>query len=387
MFGFFGKDKGDSTLIIDVGSGSIGVALVNLGDSVPILKYQIRQDLVFQKDLNSRNLFSSTIKTLSRILEQYHRAGQPNPKRIYCYLSSHLSLSQTRIIRSKFETPYIINRSFVNNIVEKELSAFKNEHTGKYKNSSILIERKLMSLKLNGYSVSEIDNKMVHEIELSVFFTLMSTGVENEIRHIVADFFHHKILEFHSFLFANFATTRDLLTEEKEYVFIDIGSEISDFSVVRDGVLEASISFPLGKNSVIRKLLKNAGGEKVLLDSRLNIYNSNLLNSDDDRRFLDLLRSAGDDWMRAMEKAAYGTSTNKRLPQKFIVISDQDVSKIFKEFLSSLNLTHLTLFDRNPEITFLKDLDINKFIDNRSGIVGDPFLTIDALFLKKDFKI
>ena len=211
-------------LLIDIGSGSVGLALTLITrGAAPVVQFAIRQELPLQKKPNASRLLYMTIKVLRALVLQYQIGGHPNPSEIHCYLSSHLAISQTRVINLQFDEPRVVNRSLIDTIIDSELNLFKAENRHQYKGQTVLIDNKLMSVKLNGYSISEIDSRRVGELELAVFFSMITIDIESEIRHAIVDSFHHANLKTHSFLFANFAVTRDTFKDIKDFVLIDIG--------------------------------------------------------------------------------------------------------------------------------------------------------------------
>ncbi|MBI3633131.1 MAG: hypothetical protein HY226_02460 [Candidatus Vogelbacteria bacterium] len=373
-------------LVVDIGSGSAGLALVFLKKgSAPTIKYSIRQDIPFQKVPSAGRLLYLTLKSLRALVLQYQRDGNPNPDKIDCYLSSHLLISQTRIVKLQFDTPRRINRSLIDSMINGELVLFKSENATKYKERSVVVDNKLMSVKLNGYNVDDIDSRSVKELELAVFFTLVSESIDIAIRHTIADCFHHANLETHSFLFSSFSVYRDLFKENKDFVFIDIGGEVTDISLVKDGILESSSSFSSGKNNLIRQVTKRFGDERLLADSVLNIYSEGGMNE----RFKELLRPVFDDfgreWSNKLKFAIDKLASNKRLPDIFYILSDADVAALFQTMLASTDLSGKLLLNKSPDIKTIINKDFERFYLHGNNVVSDVFLTMGALFSNKIF--
>ncbi len=358
--------------IIDIGSGSIGLALVLLEKGkAPTLKFSTRKDFKMEKTLDSRRLISQTLETLALSISEMQRAGQGVPSGIFCFLSSHLIASQTRVVSLNLKETERIDEFTINNIVSGELEKFKFEHSGQLKSSSeIVIEQKIMSVKLNGYKVSNFKNRLASEVEVSVFFTLASSKILNDIKSLIMDSFHTDQIEFHSFPFAYFSILRDLFKSEQNFIFIDIGSEITDVCLVKDEVFGKTVSFPMGKNGVIRYIINKTGNDEEIVRSMI-------------RNDTNDTASAGADWLNTTKLILEKLSLEEKLPEKIFILADKDVSNIFKNFITSVQLSGVTILNKEPEVRELTSADLNKFCDNKSGSIDDPFLMISTIFVNK----
>ena len=93
-------------LVVDIGSGSVGLALTLITrGAAPVVQFAIRQELPLQKKPNASRLLYMTIKVLRALVLQYQIGCHPNPSEIHCYRSSHLAISQTRVIKLQFDEP------------------------------------------------------------------------------------------------------------------------------------------------------------------------------------------------------------------------------------------------------------------------------------------
>ena len=336
--------------IIDIGSGSIGLALVlSKKGGVPTLRHSIRQELRVQKVLSHERLMQQSLKTLAVTITEMQKKGLGVPSKIFCFLSSHLIASQTRVVSLKFDEPTVINETVVNNIVNRESENLKNEHKRLRDDFDVIIEQKVMGVKLNGYEVSNFKNKITNEVETSIFFTLASESTLNRVRRLIAGAFHNRQIEFHSFSFAYFSFLRDLLKLERDFIFIDISGEITDISLVHDGILKKTASFPLGRNEVVSR---NIG-------------------------------PAGKRWSHEAKLIFSKWSLPEKLPGKIFILVDPSVYGLFKNFIDSLDLSNLTLLSEKLIVKDLTSADFNKFCNNESDSMNDPALAVSTIFVNK----
>ena len=368
--------------VIDIGSGSVGLALVLLKRGVvPILKYSARQELRIQKTLNPKRLLRQSLGALTVVIGEMQKRGPDIPSKIFCFLSSHLVASQTRVTNLKFNEPTVVSENIVHGIVERELQNLKTEYSRLKDGSDVVIEQKIMKIKLNGYEISSFKNKTAKEVEISSFFTLISNDTLNKIRRLILDSFHNQQTEFHSFSFAHFSFLRDLFKLEQNFIFMDIGSEITDISLVDNGVLEKSASFPLGKNEVIRIMIDKTNSDQALVESMIKNYTEKVVEIKTNQSHN--ISSAGGKWLRAVRLILDEFSLKEKLPRKMFILADPSISGLFKKFITSLHLANLTFLNQEPTVRELTSTDFNKFYKNESGSASDPFLTVSTIFVNK----
>lgn len=357
--------------IIDIGSGSIGLALVALeSNKVPTFKFLVRQELRLEKDLSPKKLMYRSIKTLDVMTSELYKNSRVScaPSKIFCFLSSHLVIPQTRSVSIKFNEPTAINDKIIENIVEGELEKFRTDHARllhKSETSGVLVEQKIMDIKLNGYPISNFKNKIASEIELSIFFTLAPSDKLSSIKNTIAKSFHNNNVEFHSFQFAYFNVLRDLFQKDSDFIFMDVGSEITDVSLAGNGIFQKAISVPLGRSSLIRRLMEQRGGESALAESSLKIYRK-------DDPEIDL---AGANWVSAIKTIFDNLTYTKRTMVRIFILADSDASTIFRDFILRLEPRY--------SVTELVSTDLDKLYNNRSNQPTDQFLAMSTIFVNK----
>ena len=360
--------------IIDIGSGSIGLALVVLEkDKVPTLKFSLRREMRFQNTLAPEMLLSQTLKILSSIIIDMQKKLPDAPSGVFCFLSPHLIASQTRTIKINFTEPTAIDESVINNVVGKEIEKFKTE---------ALIEQKIMSVKLNGYEVSNL-NKIAAEAEISVFFTLTSEKILDNIKDTISASFHNRQIEFHSFPFAYFSVLRDIFKIDSDFVCMDIGSEITDISLIKGGILERSTSFPFGKNEITRSLIDKTSVDRSLAGSMIKNYTEGIVEQGIRSELGKEISTAGSRWLDAAKSAIRQISAEGKLPGKFFILADKDVSSVFNNIIGSISLVDKVILNKEPEIIELTGADLNKFYNSNGSSTYDPFLTMEAIFVNK----
>ncbi len=108
---------------------------------------------------------------------------------------------------------------------------------------------------LNGYQTSKPYGKQTKSIEISIFLSMISKEVETKTRKVLEKIFHSHTIAFHSFALTSFSAIRDIFHSEEDFLLVDVGGEVTDVSLVRRGILLETVSFPTGKNFLLRSVV------------------------------------------------------------------------------------------------------------------------------------
>ena len=388
MLKFDGVKTSEFVAVVDIGSGSVGVALVELSrGTVPSILFSIRQDLGIQKKFNPKSLLFSTITSLSAVIKEMQKTIIIRPKEIHIFLSPHLLISQTRIIKAQYGDNVPITSSLISNLLKNERDVYLNDiHSmGQDESKRIPIEERVIKITLNGYEVQNAGGKYAKDLELSVYYSFSSQEIIESIKHTVEHSVNDPIIIFHSFAFSYFNGLRDSLNSINDFIACDIGSEITDFYLIKDGVLEQSVSFPIGKSYLYRSLHFNTETSDQLFSSELQLLNQGKLNLTTGGKLARHFHDAGGVWKEEVKKIIQNLAKTTTIPETLFLLSDDDVAPIFYELMSKSEFSKYSSLNIQPSIKTLSSADFANFCDNKSAYVCDPFIMISAIFLNKIF--
>ena len=142
------------------------------------------------------------------------------------------------------------------------------------------------------------DPKPAEDIAAAWALLYTSAHILDKIEDTVGRVFHLDKLHMHSFTLAGFLSLRDIFEFEEDFVFLDISGEVTDISFVKDGVLKEVQTFPLGRNSFIREVVKNFGNTYELATSMLRSSGFNELDEKTELKLNDALSDVRKEWGR-----------------------------------------------------------------------------------------
>jgi hypothetical protein len=395
----FGKKKTDDTLcaVFDIGSGSVGGALVLLSErGAPKVLYTIRVPIVFQKDLDFKRFTSSMAKSLSSVSEALGTVGikkslasgvrSKRIEKVLCVLASPWYVAESKIIRLAKKNPVVLSDRFLRDVIASEESEFasssKVSYSEKTKSRPVVLEHSVIDIKLNGYSIKDPRNKKATDIEMSLFMSVISDDVLASVKNILEKHFHTEDISFHSFALSSFASLRDSFPEVSDFILFDMSAEVSDFFLVKDSKLLDNVSFPLGTNHLIRAIMGHFGTTSDHAYSALNLISENKLEESLKSEADEIINDVSSNWRKLATEALSKLEEKSALPlhiftltaPRFSLFAESFVRELWKETGQSV-----------PKIEVLT----HEAVKNSVHIVGDTkpdvFLTLDSIYAQKIF--
>ena len=385
-FSFFKKQNDAAlTLIIDIGSSSVGAALVRIDpNKIPNILATVREDLSLQEELSSVRFLAAMNHALERALKKIHAQtkGRGVPAQVFCTLSSPWFILKTRHINIAEEKEFTITEKTVDMFLQNDLERMKEELKGTLPDSDIaIIERKILHTKLNGYDIKSPYGKKTTRMEMVATISISSkkviSGIESRVRHL----FHAEAIHFGSFPVALFSAVRDMFPTEKDFLVLDITGEATDVSLVNGDLLRSSISFPRGKNFFVREIsaaLKTPHGAALTL---LNMFFHDMLDTKKKAVVGQAIEKGKIDWVGRFEKGLAVLVKEGSNPHKVFFSADADVAPFFRDILEKRGGVGGTKLDF--EVQYLDQEIISRFVTCESEVMRDPFLTVEALLARK----
>ncbi len=382
VFGI-GTSHQEPVLLVHIGSASIGAALVTVGADTPTVHYTTREILPFQESMDFTRFSASTFAVLESVLKKTAQEGvqtyshthgrAPRIKKIGIILSSTWYVSKTIVLRYTKEEPFTVTSTLINSIVDEARAAFEKDiEAGKYEhigNDAVVLEQQLIDITLNGYSVIDPLHKKAQDMRLSMLISLVSSALYDRLFKTVDTAFHSYTLHPHSFALTAYTVVRDFYPAEHSFLLVDVDGEVSDVSLIKDGVLTESASFPCGRYSVLRCLGEDAGPIEV---------RAKLLQKDSSKS----ANKAKDEWLKQYTDALTALGERVAIPHTLFVTGNPDVLPWFTEVLSSYEGKE-GVFLKPKVITPLTEAVFQSHITMENGARFDVFLTILALFFNK----
>ncbi len=396
---FFGKGSGrELGLVIDIGSASVGAALVLLdGEGAPQIISSTRHPITVSVNDNQSSFFHAMLSSLSEVLRGVVEYGLSTksareigsrPSHILCSLTSPWYRAQTRVVRYTQPeyftvTPELLRSLLVQEVKRFQESALKEERRGASNSEGYIIDSTTISMKLNGYQTAEPFDRKTKSVEATAFLSLASQEVIQGVEHAISKYFHTENLRIHSFPLIAFTLVRDLFINVDDFLILDVSGEVIDLSVVRGGILEKTVSTPLGRNSIIRGVAEAFHMDPEHALSLLRLYGSGSAERSVIGRIEKILEKEVASFNTFF--GSFITDIKNRhvgsVPRAVFATLDEELLRWLLAYFKKNRIDKVVFGDLTFNVYLLGEQLFASYLGFTKGVRRDPFIMIETLFL------
>ncbi len=365
-------------MVFNIGSGSISGGIIKFTEKAGVdVSYYIKESIPFQKEISvikHLDLMKDAVTALAHHIQTDGlKKVQAGGKKIildraFYVFSSPWSASQTKTIKVKVDKPVKLTESYINGLVDHEAKQFQEDMAL----SGTVIEKKIIQVKINGYVVNDIYNKVAQDLEISLHFTVVPEKVLQFIETALSKSFNIKNIWCHSLSLATFSVIRNLFPQKEDFIHIDISEEITDISIVKGGVIASAASMPYGRNHFIRELSLAQKVTEEVADSMIHMHFSK------DRDELASLKlgvtmdAVSRTWLAKVADILEGLKEKIYVPESIFLVASTDLTFFLKDKLEKQDYKVVLVDNNNLKSPLVKD---------------DLILRLELMFLDNLYKI
>jgi hypothetical protein len=400
-FNFLRGDSQDGSrlsLIFDIGSGSVGGALVSLAPlgsgQQSEIHYITRQDLppIGKRDANS--FIAAMGKALEAAAADIHQNGLSRLKSTshanssvasaYCVLSSLWYVSELRDLTVNKERPFVVTERHIEGLVDRQEEYVKKsellEYAEKSNDEFVRLDHKVIDVRLNGYQLSNPYGKTANTISANVYLSLVPQAVIKAADRAISHYFHPELFNFHSFGLASFSILRDILEDTEDVLFLDMSGELTDIFIIKGGTLTEAASFPVGSESITRQMVKDLNTTPEEAVSRVALYATGRQDTAASQKIDSVLKDIQGQWVQSFREVTESFAHTTFMPRTVYFISDPHTAPIFKYFIEDIEIEYNK---RCRDICQVTEVEGNFFQGIIGGNNSDPFLSFATLFAER----
>jgi hypothetical protein len=395
--GLFKKPEEEIVAIFDVGNGSIGGALVKLRKyERPIVLYTHREPLTFVPHPNAKTLLISMLKMLKTVAKNIAKDGLTHVghsifgfhrlKDVYCVYSSPWYISQTKMVRDEQDKPFTVTRDVINSIIKKEQEQFnKNMQEGKYQNilgpDTRVFEKRIINVKLNGYEIAVPIGKHAKQLELTLFSSYISQEILDTVENILRESLSIRNIHHSSYGLVSWSASQVLFPDVHDYLFVDISGETTDISLISKDVLIETVSFPMGRSTLLRQVVKELNVESEIALSYVRMFFAKTLDSKFEAQVSDVMKKIEEDWHDQFAVALKQFQKTYSLPRATYLTTDSDTLPFYVKALERNMPIELNLPRSALAVTVIGPDTVQSSIEQLPNVYPDPFLALESIFI------
>lgn len=386
MFGISHNDS-DTTYgaLIDIGSGTIGVAFVvsKKSEPLPHLIYTNRMNMRLESSIDGRiNLRRVREQLLTICLtltkEGQVALGQHDPKakitELYITCSSPWAFTLARNVHYESEHPFEITQSILHDLVhsaeEEILSHVRNDQSQKSSDFEV-VESATVDIKVNDYLVKNPLELEGVSLELSHIIGLVPTDILNAVRDIQDKLFPESKIRAHTYMLVMYCVLRDLFPKMDSLCVIDITAEATEFGIIENGLLIENSFIPYGSNTLVRNIATLTKRPLGDIQSQCVIYAEN------PKAIPQNVEPVLNEYSKYFEEQIQDIMTRRQVHHDIIITAHQPYQNLFTPLLQR-SFKHLLGKDVRI-ITIRPDL----ITEVTEGTTSDVYLALSARFFHK----
>lgn len=383
------KNKNKLIAIFDIGSGSMGGALISLSqEKNPTILGQIRTDMRYESDLDFDKFSTAMNNALYDTAHKLMMLKLGRPEKIYCFLGSPWYVSLTRTMHVEEQGKFLTSKKMIDKLLQSELKDVIAQYEKKYEKQDTpkLIENVVLESLINGYKVNDIFDKKAKTLDMIVYLSMSPENVLSSIKDKIKKVYPHTDVHFGSFMMSFYNSIRLKYPKLDSYLLIDVNAEITDVGMVHDGILTSFFSFPIGRNYIMKKIMKAKNISKEQAESIFRLYVSGSLEEDKKNDMDKVLGEVESSWKNIFYSSIVDISKISGYTDIVHIVSHEDTSLYFSNILKNPNVPLKILGDRKFSVFIMEKNDLKNLCNVASGPC-DQFLMSEALCLAHVYKL
>ncbi len=332
-------------IVFDIGSSSIGCSISGFKKDGKIhIYFSTRVQLIFQSHLRYDRFIKEMLRGLIEISEEVNRfiansSVNFHIKTVSCGLSSIWYVSKTHLLSFQRKESFVISPHFIEKMLERTEDHAKKEKGKLWQNKHIkepsLIDKKLLSVDLNGYRTANPYGKKAKHISLSLHMAFMSALVKKNICDVLDNHFRNINVTFYSRSLSTYTVVRDCYSKSDKFLLINISGEVSNLTLVLKDVIQETIPFPIGVLTLARIISekRNSTPAEALSLIRMMTEKESHLNKTSEE--YKLIQKVSKEWSVELNQTLGKFISTAPLPKHIYITAPSDTSYWFKSLLES----------------------------------------------------
>jgi len=259
---------GTYSAIVDVGSGSVGVAIVASDplEDTPRVIWTHRETMSIRDHTNltatEKNITTTLINaflelgnTGVRALKDYD--GSAKISSIHASFAAPWAYSLIRTIKLGQETEFVVSEDLIEELVEKAYKEASEVVKTEELTSKIDLEKitdETISITANGYTIKKPLNVSVSKLEIAQFIGLVQQKLFLPLIEAADKVLPDVEVTPSTFMYTFYRTLKAKNVDITTACLVDVTAEATEIGIVREGVLRHVTHIPHGTTTLIRNI-------------------------------------------------------------------------------------------------------------------------------------
>ncbi len=276
--GLFGtkNDVNECGVTIDIGSGSVGIAIVyseNITEKLHVI-WSHREYILLKDHADTDEMIRNMSATIMNALLELGSTGAKalyafNPtlrmKTVQVAICAPWSHTVTKSISYEKEHPFVVDEKLIDDLVGGAQKQFRESSNGEAvidAQGLEIIHNITVGVELNGYYIRKPFGQTARTVSLAQITEVAEKKLLETLRDALNKILPKASVEICSFMYLYYQTLRELHPDTSEICLIDVTNEATEVGIVRDDILRHVSHIPVGAFTLAREVAKITGMPK-----------------------------------------------------------------------------------------------------------------------------
>lgn len=377
--------------VFDISSSSVAGAHVLLTPRDPKTKAvflaSTRSDATLQEDIDVNRFVSETIAHIELVANRLKKADTHKLSHIQIVLASPWYSSHTRTIRyEKDDTQFFCTQKLIDTLVDAELKQILAEGTGafgEFGTASIVVERQISQIKLNGYATANPFGKKTRTLEIFLTLTVAPKPIIDRFKESLIRIYGHSSIGVTTSPYTTYVVARDTIAIDDECVIVDVGEEVTDIAFVKEGLFLYQHSFPIGTYALYRIVGEQEKNGSQAARALLEAYRLEKLSPQAKTALDTAIAEFRLKWQKALQETLDTGQYGLCMPEHCFITADPRFELIFTTIIETDPFIQHTCSRGVVRPHFVASTLIGDRVQTIDGTTIDAPLAVGALFMER----
>jgi len=269
MFGIGASvEERECGVVIDVGSGSVGVAIVvsDVHEEKPTMVWS-KREFTTLGDIIEPEITLKHINTA--LINVFLQLGTGGMKALHAFdsslkvthvqvaISAPWSHSVVKQVNFSDDHPFEVTQELIAELTKtatQKATKTVFEDTALQEKGVIALDNKNIGIITNGYRVPQVVGAKTRELSIAHLTALSHKKIMDVLEDSQNKLFPRAKVFTHSFMYLYYEVMQSLAANTKEACLVDITSEATEIGIIRDGLLTHVTHIPFGTFTLAREI-------------------------------------------------------------------------------------------------------------------------------------
>lgn len=371
--------KDETSVIFCIESGEIISAIVKFETGkLPHVLFVRRMSIPVHEELDISHLVPRMLVVLKRSAELIMQEGlvhiqtmkeHINLKYTHVFLGVPWYLSKTTTQVFSDTTPFVLTPEMLEQQSEKLFDQVLV--------NGIHIEKKVVSIKANGYIIKDPIGRKVSSLEYKGFVSVVEEDLYKQLTETISIFLPNFEIFVHTYSLSTFSVMSEYI-KERDYILVLPEAHVIEMIHISNSSIESSVSVPYGKHYILELMMKRFDCSKTESYSILKLYRTNGLTDQKKSELLKLFAEAQHVFKELLGQAFQHLNKNILLPNTVIFADNGFETHLLAKWFLSEEYINQTFTTDGFKGLFFTHKDLEQFVTYHETVHNSSLETVLA---------